>query len=249
MALLKTKQVVIRIAIIIALAEFLIMLLLGILPIESGTYLQAILDTTLLAVMSTPALYIWVIKPFVDARDEALAQINHLAHTDPLTQLANRRLIAQQLIKIIASSIRYKDHGAVLLIDLDGFKLVNDSHGHEAGDAVLVAIAERLRAIVRIEDVVGHLVGRLGGDEFIVLIHRLGADEQIARNKTLVVAEKLINSISKPVDFNGKQVHVGGSIGIRLIGFEKLDAESAISEADIAMYHAKTAGKGQAVFF
>ena len=249
MALLTTKQVAARIAIIIAVAEFLIMLLLSVLPIESGTYIQDVIDTTLLVALSTPAIYVWVIKPFVDARDEALAKINHLAHTDPLTQLANRRLISEHLIKIIASSVRHKDHGAVLLIDLDGFKLVNDSHGHEAGDAVLVAIAERLRSIVRIEDVVGHLVGRLGGDEFIVLIHRLGADEQIARDRTLIVAEKLINSISQPVEYHGRQLKIGASIGIRLLGFERLDTETAISEADIAMYHAKTAGKGRAVFF
>lgn len=249
MVLLTTKQVAARIAIIIALTEFLIMLLLRMLPLEEGTYFEAILDTALLSILSTPAIYIWVIKPFVDARDEALAQINHLAHTDPLTQLANRRLVSEHLIKMISSSVRHKDHGAVLLIDLDGFKLVNDSYGHEAGDAVLVEIAERLRSLVRTEDVVGRLVGRLGGDEFVVLIHRLGADEQIERDRTLVVAEKLINSISKPMDYGGKSIHVGASIGIRLLGFEKLDTETVISEADYAMYHAKNAGKGRAAIF
>lgn len=249
MSLLTTRQVALRISIIIAIAEFLIMLSLRILPVESGTLTQAILDTVLLATLSTPAIYIWVINPFVVARDEALAKINHLAHTDPLTQLANRRLISEHLTKIISSSLRYKDHGAVLLIDLDGFKLINDNHGHEAGDALLVAIAERLRSIVRAEDVVGRIVGRLGGDEFVVLIHRLGDNEQISRDRSLAVADKLIDSISKPVDFNSKSLQVGASIGIRLLGIEKLDPEEAISEADIAMYRAKKAGKGRAVFF
>jgi diguanylate cyclase (GGDEF)-like protein len=195
--------------------------------------------------LSTPAIYIWVIKPFVDARDEVIVQINHLAHSDPLTHLANRRLISEHLGKIIASCVRHKDHAVVLLLDLDGFKLVNDNHGHEAGDAVLIAIAERLQSTVRSEDV----VGRLGGDEFVVLVHRLGSDEQVAHGKAMVVAQKLIDSINKPVDFNGKTLHVGASIGIRLIGFEKLDTETAISEADNAMYRAKKAkGKGCAVF-
>jgi diguanylate cyclase (GGDEF)-like protein len=243
--LLTIKQVIIRIAIIIAAAEFLIMLLLQTIPSEVGNYYTAVLDTVLLALFSTPAIYLWVIKPFVDARDEALIKINHLANSDPLTQLANRRLISEHLKKFISSSVRHKDLGAVLLIDLDGFKLVNDNHGHEAGDAVLLATAQRLQTIVRTEDV----VGRLGGDEFIVLIHRLGADERIAHDRTLVVANKLINSINKPVDFSGKSIHVGASVGIRLLGFEKLAAETVISEADIAMYRAKNSGKGCAVLF
>ena len=133
----------------------------------------------------------------------------------------------------------------MLLIDLDGFKLINDSHGHEAGDAVLVGIAERLQSIVRSEDV----VGRMGGDEFILLLQHLGGDEQLARNRALQLAEKLINMINVPLEFNDKTLHVGASIGIRLLGFEGVDTETAISEADNAMYRAKAAGRGRAVFF
>jgi diguanylate cyclase (GGDEF)-like protein len=240
MALLTTKQVVIRIAIIIAVSEFLIMLLLQTHHLEAGFYSEAALDTLLLAILSTPAIYIWVIKPFVDAWNSALDKINQLALTDPLTQLANRRLISEHLSKIIASGVRHKDYGAVILIDLDGFKLVNDSYRHDAGDFILVAIADRLRSVVRTEDVVGRLVGRLGGDEFVVLINRLGTDEIIARSRSL---------IGKPVDSSGTTLHVGASIGIRLLGFDKQDTETVISEADVAMYRAKTEGRGRAVFF
>lgn len=245
MKLLTTKQVTVRIAIIISVAELLIMLVLGTIPHEASTYTEAVLDAALLVVLSTPAIYMWVIKPFVIARDEALAQISHLAHVDPLTRLANRRLLLKHVEKAVAGGVRHKDYGAVLLIDLDGFKPINDRHGHEAGDAVLVEIAERLRSIVRSEDV----VGRLGGDEFVVLIHRLGADERVAREKALRIAEKLVNSVDVPFDFNGKTLHVGASIGIRLLGFEELDTETAIKEADIAMYRAKQAGGGCAAFF
>lgn len=234
-----------RIAAIVSLAEFLIMLVLGIIPHEANTYSDAVLDVILLALLSTPSIYIWVIKPFVTARDEALAQINHLAHTDPLTQLANRRLLSKHLEILLAGSARHKSHGALLLMDLDGFKLVNDARGHAAGDAVLVEIAKRVLTITRSEDI----VGRLGGDEFAILIDYLDADERIAHGKALRIAEKLINSVNKPFDFNGKTLHVGVSIGIRLLGFEKLDAETAIREADMAMYRAKQAGKGCAVFF
>jgi len=242
---LTTKQVVIRIAVIISAVELLIMLLLSTSHHEVNAFSEAFLDTTMLAIFSTPAIYIWVIKPFVKARDEALAQVNHLALTDPLTQLANRRLITKHLEKIITGSSRHDKHGAVLLIDLDGFKLINDKHGHEAGDAVLVETAERLRSVIRS----GDIVGRLGGDEFVVLINRLDTDKHTAHNIVLRIAENLIDQLNKPFNVNSKTLHIGASIGIRLLGSEKLDMDTAMSEADIAMYRAKEAGKGGAVFF
>jgi len=245
MKLLTKKQVVVRIAIIISLAEFLIMLLLQLIPHGVGPYSEAAFDTVLLSVLSIPAIYIWVIKPFVEARDMALAQVSRLALTDPVTQLANRRLISTHLEKLITGSVRHQDHGAVLLIDLDGFKLVNDSYGHVTGDAVLVEVAKRLQSIVRAED----NVGRLGGDEFIVLLHRLGGDERLAHARALQVADTLIKTISKPFDYQDKTLHVGASIGIRLLGLDELEPETAINEADSAMYRAKEAGRGCAVFF
>lgn len=245
MKALTTKQVVVRIAIIISLAEFLIMQLLPVISHATTPYSEAFLDTALLALFSIPAIYIWVINPFVDARDKALAQVNSLALTDPLTQLANRRLILEHLPKIITGSARHKDHGALLLIDLDGFKLVNDRHRHEAGDALLVEIAKRLQSMVRSEDV----VGRMGGDEFIVLLHRLDGDERMARERALRVAETLIETISRPFQFNDKTLQVGACIGVRLLGFEGQDAETAIREADSAMYRAKETGRGRAVCF
>ena len=130
-----TKQVIVRIVTIISSAEFLVMLLLGIIPLEVSIYSEAVLDLALLALLSTPLIYIWVINPFVTARDEALDQFNHLAHTDPLTQLPNRRLLSTHLEKFIAGAVRHKVRGAALLMDLDGFKDVNDIHGHDAGDA------------------------------------------------------------------------------------------------------------------
>lgn len=245
MKALTTNQVVVRIAIIISIAEFLIMHLLQVIPHSADPYKVAVLDTVLLALLSIPAMYFWVISPFVHARDRALAQASSLALTDPLTRLANRRLLFNHLEKLITSSVRHNSHGAVLLIDLDGFKQINDTHRHEAGDAVLVEIARRLKSMVRSEDI----VGRLGGDEFIVLLNHLDGDERKARAAAMQVSEALIGGISKPYQFKDKTLQVGACVGVRLLGFEGQDAETAIREADSAMYRAKDAGRGCAVFF
>jgi len=221
------------------------MLTLWIVPHGMSAYSEAVFDVLLLTLLSIPPIYVWVIKPFVIARDASLAQIDHLAHTDPLTQLANRRLLLRYLGKFLSSSLRHKFHGGLLLMDLDGFKLVNDVHGHDAGDAVLVEIAQRLQSDVRSEDV----VARLGGDEFAVLLGYLDADKQIAHDKALGIAEKLISLVSQPFYFDGGTLRVGASIGVRLLGFEDLDTETALREADIAMYRAKQAGGGCAVIF
>lgn len=243
--LLTTKQVVVRIAIIVAAAEFLIMTALKVIPHGAGPYSEAALDTALLAMLSAPAIYIWVIKPFAGARDAALDQVRQLANVDPLTQLANRRLLSKHLEKAIASIVRHRIFGALLLLDLDGFKPVNDAHGHDAGDAILVEVAKRMQTITRSEDI----VSRVGGDEFVVLICHLDADERTARDKAALIASKLIHLVNEPYEFHGKTLRVGASIGIRILGFEGLATDTAISEADIAMYRAKQAGGGCAAFF
>ncbi len=241
---LTTKQVVIRIASIEMTLELLIMLVFRVVPHEAGTIQEALLDPLILICFSTPLIYFFIIKPFVEARDEAIVHINHLAHSDPLTKLANRRLVLDYLEMLVASNVRHKDHGAVLLVDLDGFKPVNDNYGHDAGDALLIKIGERLRNCVRAEDV----VGRLGGDEFIILLRRLGSDEKIARYVAQFVAYKLIKKVMEPEVYNGNVLRVGASVGIRLFGAET-DVHKIVSDGDAAMYRAKANGKGCAVFF
>ena len=245
MQLLTTRMVLLRVAVIVAVAEFVVMLVLQAIPHQARTYSSAVFDVALLAVLTTPALYIWVIKPFVDARDKMLAQLNELAATDPLTRLANRRLLSEHLEKVIAGSAKHEVPAAVLLIDLDGFKLINDVHGHGVGDAVLVEAAKRIQSITRSEDV----ASRLGGDEFVVVINRLDSDKRLAAETAMRVAEKLIKLINNPIVFNGQTLHVGASIGIRLLGFEELDPKTALGEADAAMYRAKQAGSGNAILF
>lgn len=242
---LSTTQVIIRLAAIIMVWEFFIMLALGILKADIGLYWLAVLDILLLSMLSTPCIYWWVIRPFTLARDLAITQIHNLAHTDCLTQIANRRGLSLFLEKLIAQTQRHSASGAVLIIDLDGFKVINDIEGHAAGDAVLVEIARRLNDNIRIEDT----VGRLGGDEFMLLLTNLNNQEQISRASAMQIANKLCHIIKQPIQFEHKSLRVGASIGIRILGFEKLDTETAIKDADMAMYFAKQAGKSCAMIY
>ncbi len=242
--ILSTRQVVLRISAIIAAAEFVVMLVIHYIPFKINIFTEALIDVVLLAALSIPLIYTWVIRPYVYARDDAIAKVSLLAYTDPLTQLSNRRHLLSHLKRVIASCSRHKIYGALLVIDLDGFKLINDIHGHDAGDAVLVEIANRLRSSIRSEDV----ASRLGGDEFVVLIDHLDTDEQLARDKALFIADKLINVANTPIAFNDMNLQVGASAGISLIRFEPVEAELVIRQADVAMYRSKNSGKGRATF-
>jgi len=242
---LSIKQVTVRIITIILLVEFMIMLLLTIIPFSMGIYLEALFDVVLLALISTPLIYTWVIKPFVTDLDDAFNKIRTLAHTDPLTQLANRRLLTVHLKKIIAETIRHEFHGAVILLDLNGFKAINDTYGHDAGDAVLIEIARRLQANSRTEDI----VARLGGDEFVFIVHHRNNNNKSARSSALQTADKLANLVSQPIDFNGSTLQVSASIGVRLLDSEKLDSETVIKQADMAMYHSKQSPDDSVAFF
>lgn len=235
-------DVTIRVSIIMALTEFFIMVVFRYMPYHfKDIYFEAALDAILLVILATPSLYFWVIRPFVAERDGAISRVNHLALTDPLTGLANRRLILRDLDKAIAGHQRHDDYGALLLMDLDGFKSINDCYGHKAGDAVLIAVAERLRYAARAEDV----VGRLGGDEFVLILHRLGVDYHPAKDGAASVASKLIEEICQPIIFKNRALRVGVSIGICILGADTADADTAITDADHAMYQAKDAGKAR----
>ncbi len=221
------------------------MLAFGFLDYEVNVYVEAGTDILILAAFSTPLIVILVVNPFVKARDDAIRRLNDLAETDPLTKLLNRRSIDIQLHKYIAGAARHKFYGALLLIDLDGFKAINDAHGHDAGDRVLVEIANRLRSRVRVDEV----VGRLGGDEFILLLNNLGTDENIAREAVLRIAGQLVDLLSMPINYKDNKFSVGASIGVRIFGFDEIEVKSAIRDADIAMYRAKEAGKGQCAIY
>jgi len=169
----------------------------------------------------------------ITLRIESEERFRHLAYHDTLTRLPNRRLLADRLDQAVRNAGRNNHRVALLLIDLDGFKKVNDRHGHAAGDRVLEAVAARLRDIVRDMDT----VARMGGDEFVVLLPEIDSAED-----AVIVADKIHVAINDPIA-DGSYLHsVGSSIGISIFPDHGDDVEALLHRADHAMYHGKSAG-------
>ncbi len=186
---------------------------------------------------------------------EALAaQIRGMAFHDSLTGLPNRRLFADRLEMALAACRRGGIQGALMMIDLDNLKPLNDAHGHAAGDLVLVEVARRLRSCVRETDT----VARLGGDEFVVLLSALGSNADAAATECMSVAEKIRGALDRDCVITPKSPHesdapirhrCAGSIGATLFGAADTDPTAIIARADDAMYRAKKAGRNRAAMW
>ena len=175
----------------------------------------------------------------------AEARIEHMAYHDPLTNLPNRTLLADRLNQQIPLFKRHNMRGALLFMDIDRFKTINDSLGHAAGDSVLKTIASRLEAAVRTEDT----VARLGGDEFVILLSAIEGDLDSAQQDAITLAEKLRELLAKPMLIDGHQLHITPSIGISLIPDHGEDSVDLLKHADIALYRAKDAGRNAIKMF
>lgn len=162
------------------------------------------------------------------------AELERLAHYDPLTSLPNRALLGAHLGHALDRAKRHGERLAVMVLDLDGFKTVNDSLGHPAGDLLLQMIASRLGAVLREEDT----VARLGGDEFAIVIESLGQEANPA-----LIAEKVIEAVAAPLDLQGHSAMVTASLGIALFPDDGGDATALLKAADTAMYASKQAGR------
>ncbi|NQV85385.1 MAG: sensor domain-containing diguanylate cyclase [Rhodospirillales bacterium] len=165
---------------------------------------------------------------------EAEAEIRNLANHDPLTGLPSRRLFDDRLGEAMARARREETEMAILFIDLDGFKAVNDTLGHEAGDQVLVEVSERLHSCVREIDT----VARIGGDEFIVIIER----QDISR--AMVVGDRVVKRLSQPIETPAGVANIGASVGIAVYPKDGNTAVALIKSADKAMYAVKKTTKG-----
>jgi len=176
---------------------------------------------------------------------EAQAKIHNLAFFDPLTQLPNRRLLLDRLHRAVAAGTRRKSCGAVLLIDLDNFKLLNDTEGHEIGDQLLVEVARRLKTCVRDQDSLAHQ----GGDEFIIILEDLGTDLQAAATRAELVAEKIMQALRETYQLGVIEHHSQASIGIATFRDPADSAEEILKRADTAMYRAKAEGRNTVRFF
>jgi diguanylate cyclase (GGDEF)-like protein/PAS domain S-box-containing protein len=181
----------------------------------------------------------------ITQRKAAEEQILQLAFYDPLTQLPNRRLLMDRLGQAKLASTRSHCYGAILFIDLDQFKQLNDTRGHDVGDLLLIEVAQRLRNCVREIDT----VARLGGDEFMVILEDLGQEAGLAAAHARAVGEKILASTKQPYSLNGYIHHTTASIGISLFHNSDANVEALLKYADTAMYEAKSAGRDTLRFF
>ena len=181
----------------------------------------------------------------ISARRHAEQQIRNLAFIDPLTGLPNRRMLFDRLQQACATSARHGQHGALFFIDLDHFKLVNDTLGHDHGDLLLQQVARRLQGCVRGEDT----VARIGGDEFVVMTVGLDGAEKTAATQAAVVGEKILAAVGQPMQLGEHPHTVTPSIGVSLFRGREHTQEALIKRADVAMYQAKAAGRGTVRFF
>jgi diguanylate cyclase (GGDEF)-like protein len=190
----------------------------------------------------------------VTAQKQAEEEIYNLAYFDPLTQLPNRRLLSDRLSQAMAASKRSGCYGAAMFLDLDNFKPLNDKHGHDVGDLLLIEVAKRLKDCVREMDT----VARFGGDEFVVMLNELDADKTESSTQARIVAEKILNTLSEPYLLTIKndnltdttiEHHCTASIGVTLFIHHDEHQIDVLKLADAAMYQAKDAGRNSIYFY
>jgi diguanylate cyclase (GGDEF)-like protein/PAS domain S-box-containing protein len=181
----------------------------------------------------------------ITERKEAEKEINNLAFFDPLTGLPNRRLLLDRLRQAMALSARTGHFGALLFIDLDNFKNLNDSRGHQVGDVLLQQVADRLKTCTRD----GDTTARLGGDEFVVMLENMSFDTQEAAEQARVVGDKVLTSLNQSYQLAGSAHHSTPSIGVAMFSGQQLGIDELLKRADLAMYQAKAAGRNTLRFF
>jgi len=181
----------------------------------------------------------------ITARKQAEADIERLAFFDSLTGLPNRRMLIDRLTQAVASGTRKGCFGALLFIDLDNFKVLNDTRGHHMGDELLKQVAARLTECVRGMDT----VARLGGDEFVVMLEELGSNELEAGAQAEAVGKKVLLSLNQHFDLEGQPHHSSPSIGVTLFFDRQQSVDELLQRADLAMYQSKAAGRNTLRFF
>ncbi len=181
----------------------------------------------------------------ISERKAAEQQIENLAYYDELTGLPNRRLLSESLDVAFETAEQDGCIGALLFIDLDHFKTINDSLGHAAGDWILEQVSHRLKKLTRN----GDLLARLGGDEFVLLLPSLSENPPHAEQQAELVGSRLIKEVSAPYLFEGQALHIGASVGISLFPGKGQNPSDLLKQADTAMYQAKSAGRKTLMFF
>jgi diguanylate cyclase (GGDEF)-like protein/PAS domain S-box-containing protein len=202
---------------------------------------------TVAAVKGSDGAVIRYVATLIDISEQksAEARIKNLAFYDPLTHLPNRRLLMDRLAHALSSSTRSGRCAALMFIDLDNFKALNDTLGHAMGDLLLQQVGRRLKASVRESD----SVARLGGDEFVVILEELSMHESVAATQTKESSEKIIAALNEPYDLAGKIHRSTASVGCAVFSDHRYSVEELMKQADIAMYQAKKDGRNISRFF
>ena len=188
--------------------------------------------------------YVSVFSDITEKKD-AEGKIHAMAFYDPLTKLPNRRLLLDRFDQELAIAKRHKQFGAVIFLDLDHFKLLNDSQGHLVGDELLIQVANRLVSVLREEDT----PARLGGDEFVVLLHANSESLSTVADQAWVVADKIKEKLNEPFMLNQYQHQISTSIGITLFPDNHKSPAVILQQADTAMYRSKASGRNAISFF
>ncbi len=181
----------------------------------------------------------------ITLRKQSEDEVHRLAFYDPLTQLPNRRLLQERLMQSMSISARSGKYGALMFIDMDNFKTINDTQGHDVGDLLLKVVASRLSHNVR----EGDTVARLGGDEFVIALESLSTSSLEAANRSESVAEKIRAELNLPYRLNGIEHHSSPSIGVCLFRGHQNSLDEILKQADLAMYQAKSSGRNTVCFF
>jgi len=188
--------------------------------------------------------YIGIFSDLTGQKD-ADTRIHFLAYYDALTKLPNRSLLQDRIKYTVSRSRRSDKYNALMLLDLDHFKVINDSLGHDVGDNLLIEVANRLKASVREEDT----VARLGGDEFVILLHEINTDRAGATRTAAGIADKICHILAEPIKIDNHVLHIGASIGITVFHSKDDTNADLIKNADNAMYKAKDAGRNKYEFY
>ncbi len=214
-------------------------------PYDANVYIRSVIAwvNVVVAVVLLPLLLFSSVTSFHSSTVQLLEEVDgqremirQLAMHDELTDAPTLRLATDRLEQAMLGATRSGGHVAVLFIDLDGFKNINDTHGHDAGDAVLKAVAQRCRDVVRADDT----LARRGGDEFIAILKEVQDS-----NAAVVLAQRMLDALASPVAYGGKELRVGASIGVALYPQHALSPADMIRAGDGAMYEAKRSGTNQ----
>jgi diguanylate cyclase (GGDEF)-like protein/PAS domain S-box-containing protein len=210
---------------------------------KNGEILWSLTSSTLIEIEGVPCL-LSIVRDISEAK-AAKEKIQDLANFDPLTRLPNRQFLLDRLRTALVASAASERKCALLLLDIDSVKTLNETMGHHVGDLLLEEVARRLTATVREVD----LVARIGGDEFIVLLEDLSNSQQHAVDQVRTVGEKLISVLAQPYQLAGREILSSSCMGITLLGEGRQDTSEALQQADIALDQAKSTGKNMLRFF